>query len=44
MAVRVGETLPPIVAETQNGPLNLENFRGAKAVVLWAYPKDMTSG
>ena len=44
MAVKVGEKMPPIVAETQNGPLNLENFRGAKSVVLWVYPKDMTSG
>lgn len=44
MAVKVGETMPPIVAETQNGSLNLDNFRGAKSVVLWVYPKDMTSG
>src|ERR1700736_1422530 len=44
MAVKVGDKLPPIVAETQNGSLNLENFRGAKSVVLWVYPKDMTSG
>jgi peroxiredoxin len=44
MAVKVGEKMPPIAAETQNGPLDLGNFRGAKSVVLWVYPKDMTSG
>ena len=44
MAVKVGEPLPPIEAPTQDGILNLGSFRGAKAVVLWAYPKDMTSG
>lgn len=44
MALRVGETLPPISAPTQSGTLNLADFRGAKSIVLWAYPKDMTSG
>jgi len=44
MAVKVGEKLPPISAETQNGRLDLATFRGAKSIVLWAYPKDMTSG
>jgi peroxiredoxin len=44
MAVKVGEPMPPISAETQSGHLDLANFRGAKSVVLWAYPKDMTSG
>jgi peroxiredoxin len=44
MAIRVGERLPPISAETQDGRLDLSDFRGAKSVVLWAYPKDMTSG
>ncbi len=44
MAVKVGDPLPPISADTQSGRLNLADFRGAKSVVLWAYPKDMTSG
>ena len=44
MAVKVGETLPSISAETQNGRLDLSDFRGSKAIVLWAYPKDLTSG
>jgi peroxiredoxin len=44
MAVRIGELLPPISAPTQNGMLDLAAFRGAKSIVLWAYPKDMTSG
>ncbi|GEM_PF-1430860 len=44
MAVKVGEELPPIRAQSQDGPVNLADFRGAKSVVLWAYPKDMTSG
>ena len=44
MAVRVGDALPPISAPTHTGPLNLGDFRGSKSIVLWAYPKDMTSG
>jgi len=44
MAVRIGQRLPPISAPTQSGTLDLASFRGAKSVVLWAYPKDMTSG
>ena len=44
MAVKVGEELPPVSAPTQDGSLNLADFRGAKSIVLWAYPKDMTSG
>ena len=44
MAVKIGEPLPPINAQTQDGELNLTDFRGAKSIVLWAYPKDMTSG
>jgi peroxiredoxin len=44
MAVKIGESLPPISGQTQDGELNLVDFRGAKSIVLWAYPKDMTSG
>ena len=44
MSVKVGQLMPPISAPTQSGSLSLTDFRGAKAVVLWAYPKDMTSG
>lgn len=44
MALKVGEALPPISGETQDGSLNLADFRGAKSIVLWAYPKDNTSG
>ena len=44
MAIRVGEPLPPISAPTQSGQLDLAGFRGLKSIVLWAYPKDMTSG
>jgi peroxiredoxin len=44
MAVKIGEPLPLISAQTQDGKLDLANFRGAKSIVLWAYPKDMTSG
>ncbi len=44
MALKVGEPLPPISGQTQNGPLSLVDFRGAKSVVLWTYPKDATSG
>ena len=44
MAVKIGEPFPPVSGETQNGRLDLADFRGAKAVVLWAYPKDMTPG
>jgi thioredoxin-dependent peroxiredoxin len=44
MAVKVGDRLPPIRGQTQDGEINLADFQGAKSVVLWAYPKDMTSG
>lgn len=44
MAVSVGEMLPHIVGETPDGRLDLNDFRGSKAVVLWTYPKDGTSG
>lgn len=44
MSVKIGEPLPPISGETQYGPLSLSDFRGAKSVVLWVYPKDGTSG
>ena len=42
--VQVGEPLPEIKGQTQYGPLDLADFRGQKAVVLWIYPKDATSG
>lgn len=42
--VNVGEPLPPIKGQTQNGLLDLADFRGSKSVVLWTYPKDSTSG
>lgn len=44
MTVKIGEPLPAISAQTQDGALNLADFRDAKSIVLWAYPKDMTSG
>lgn len=44
MSVKIGEPLPPISAQTQDGMLDLAGFRGTKSIVLWAYPKDMTSG
>lgn len=44
MAIKVGEPLPGISGETQKGHLDLAEFRGTKAVVLWAYPKDLTPG
>ncbi len=44
MPVKIGDPLPAISGETQNGPLSLADFRGAKSVVLWVYPKDATPG
>lgn len=44
MPLHVGDTLPRIEAQTQIGPIVLPGFQDAKFVVLWAYPKDATSG
>jgi len=43
-AFNVGDMLPPISGQTQSGPLDIASFRGKRHVVLWAYPKDDTSG
>jgi peroxiredoxin Q/BCP len=43
-AFGVGDPLPEIRGETQNGPLDLGSFRGKRLVVLWTYPKDDTPG
>jgi peroxiredoxin Q/BCP len=42
--VAVGDLSPDISGETQEGHIDLADFRGAKSVVLWAYPKDLTPG
>jgi peroxiredoxin len=44
MALTVGEKLPHIAGQTADGFLDLAKYRGSKAVVLWTYPKDATSG
>jgi peroxiredoxin len=44
MTVTIGEPCPPISGQTQDGRLDLGDFRGTKSVVLWAYPKDLTPG
>ncbi len=42
--ITIGKPLPSIKGQTQYGTLDLADFRGSKSVVLWAYPKDATSG
>ena len=44
IAFKAGDEFPPISGQTQSGPLDLGSFRGKKHLVLWAYPKDDTSG
>ena len=45
MAVKVGEAAPDFSLISQTGELiNLSDFRGKKAVVLYFYPKDDTPG
>jgi peroxiredoxin len=42
--IKVGEPIPSVKGQTQNGPFDIAAFRGSKSVVLWTYPKDATSG
>lgn len=44
VVLKAGDVLPTIRGETPEGPLDLGDFRGSKAVVIWTYPKDGTSG
>ena len=42
--VKAGDEFPPIAGQTPEGPLDLSDYRGARHVVLWTYPKDDTPG
>jgi thioredoxin-dependent peroxiredoxin len=43
--VQVGDQAPDFAIPIQDGPtVHLQDFRGQKAVVLYFYPKDNTSG
>lgn len=45
MSLKVGDTAPDFTLTSQSGlPVNLRDFRGKKAVVLYFYPKDDTPG
>lgn len=45
MPVKVGDTAPNFTLMSQSGtPVNLQDFRGKKSVVLYFYPKDDTPG
>lgn len=45
MPVKVGDTAPDFSLPAQNGEIvNLRDFRGKSAVVLYFYPKDDTPG
>jgi peroxiredoxin len=44
MPLMPGDRLPKIVSETQSGPIDLDDYRGTKTLVIWTYPKDDTAG
>ncbi|MBD2533226.1 peroxiredoxin [Nostoc flagelliforme FACHB-838] len=45
MPIKVGDTAPNFTLPAQSGStINLQDFRGKKAVVLYFYPKDDTPG
>jgi|HubBroStandDraft_6_1064221.scaffolds.fasta_scaffold903763_2 peroxiredoxin len=44
MPLMPGERVPKIVGETQSGPIDLDDYRGTKTLVIWTYPKDDTAG
>ena len=44
MPLPIGSLLPSIRCETQSGLLDLDAYRDAKILVVWAYPKDDTAG
>jgi peroxiredoxin len=44
MPLMPGDRLPKIVCETQSGPIDLDEYRGTKSLVVWTYPKDDTAG
>lgn len=45
MSVQIGDIAPDFTLTSQRGePMNLQDFRGTKCVVLYFYPKDDTPG
>ena len=42
--VEVGDTAPDFTLEGTQGSFRLSDYRGAKNVVLFFYPKDNTAG
>jgi peroxiredoxin len=44
MPLMPGDRLPKIVSETQSGPIDLDDYRRSKTLVIWTYPKDDTAG
>ena len=44
MPLMPGERLPKIECETQNGRIDLDEYRASKMLVIWTYPKDDTTG